>query len=195
MCWSAASTVSTVITVLTSTPGIPPGMPGWSWALVLTVGLPGPQGVPACQGGAGPPARKHARQDGPASAETVQRWPGSDQSPAAGAQTSKGRERELAIMPGRQLELGTHAVERVTGIEPALSAWESHRSGSLTALTWASDTPLTTVVDRAVPELMARQWPAAIRQSHAAAATGHVAVGLPAAALCLNARSQDGACY
>jgi hypothetical protein len=40
MCWSAASTVSTVITVPTSTPGIPPGMPGRSWALVLTVGLP-----------------------------------------------------------------------------------------------------------------------------------------------------------
>jgi len=58
-------------------------------------------------------------------------------------------------MAGRQLELGTHSVERVTGIEPALSASESGRSGALTALTWASDTPLVTVVDRAIPGLMA----------------------------------------
>ena len=33
-------------------------------------------------------------------------------------------------------------LERVTGIEPALSAWESDRSGSLTGLTWAPDAPL-----------------------------------------------------
>jgi Phage integrase family len=49
--------------------------------------------------------------------------------------------------------------ERVTGIEPALSAWESHRSGSLTALTWASDAPLVTVTDPVTPGLMAPQWP------------------------------------
>ncbi len=35
----------------------------------------------------------------------------------------------------------------MTGIEPALSAWESDRSGLLTALTWAPDTPLVTVMD------------------------------------------------
>ena len=49
--------------------------------------------------------------------------------------------------------------ERVTGIEPALSAWESHRSGLLTALTWATDAPLVTVIDPMTPRLMARQWP------------------------------------
>src|SRR5262245_22455401 len=50
--------------------------------------------------------------------------------------------------------------ERVTGIEPALSAWESDRSGPLTALTWATDVPLVTVMHPAAPGLMARQWPA-----------------------------------
>ena len=52
--------------------------------------------------------------------------------------------------------------ERVTGIEPALSAWESARSG-LTALTSASDAPLVTVMDPAAPRLMAREWPEAHR--------------------------------
>jgi hypothetical protein len=47
-------------------------------------------------------------------------------------------------------------VERVTGIEPALSAWESDRSGPLTALSWAPDAPLVTVMDPATPRLMAR---------------------------------------
>ena len=51
--------------------------------------------------------------------------------------------------------------ERVTGIEPALSAWESDRSGPLTAPTWAPDAPLVTVRDPATPGLMARQWPVA----------------------------------
>jgi hypothetical protein len=51
--------------------------------------------------------------------------------------------------------------ERVTGIEPALSAWESDRSEPLTALSWAVDTPLVTVMDPAIPGLMARQWPVA----------------------------------
>jgi hypothetical protein len=50
-------------------------------------------------------------------------------------------------------------VERVTGIEPALSAWESDRLGPLTALTWALDAPLVTVMDSVTPGLMARQWP------------------------------------
>jgi hypothetical protein len=36
-------------------------------------------------------------------------------------------------------------VERVTGIEPALSAWETDRSGPLTALSWAVDAPRVTV--------------------------------------------------
>jgi hypothetical protein len=38
-------------------------------------------------------------------------------------------------MTGRRPELGIQRVERVTGIEPALSAWETNRLGPLTALT------------------------------------------------------------
>ena len=64
-------------------------------------------------------------------------------------------------MAGRPSELGTQRVERVTGIEPALSAWESDRSGALTALSWVADAPLVTVMDLVAPELMARQWPVA----------------------------------
>jgi hypothetical protein len=45
------------------------------------------------------------------------------------------------------------AVERVTRIELALSAWESDRSGPLTALTWASDVPPVTVIDPVTPGL------------------------------------------
>ena len=45
------------------------------------------------------------------------------------------------------------------GIEPALSAWESDRSDPLTALTWAADVPLVTVMDPVTPGLTARQWP------------------------------------
>jgi len=37
--------------------------------------------------------------------------------------------------------------------EPALSAWVSDRSGPLTTLTWASDSPLVTVIDPVAPEL------------------------------------------
>ena len=51
------------------------------------------------------------------------------------------------------------------GIEPALSAWESDRSGPLTALSWAVDAPLVTVRDPATPGLMARQWPVAAVRS------------------------------
>jgi hypothetical protein len=47
------------------------------------------------------------------------------------------------------------SLERVTGIEPALSAWETNRSGPLTALTWAPDAPLVTVMNPATPGLMA----------------------------------------
>ena len=64
-------------------------------------------------------------------------------------------------MARRPPELGSQHVERVTGIEPALSAWESDRSGFLTALTWAPDTPLVTVMDLVTLGLMARQWPVA----------------------------------
>ena len=52
-------------------------------------------------------------------------------------------------------------LERVTGIEPALSAWESDRSGPLTALNWPVEAPLVTVMSPTAPGLMARQWPAA----------------------------------
>src|SRR5215468_3622445 len=65
------------------------------------------------------------------------------------------------IMADRPLELGSQRFERVTGIEPALSAWESDRSGPLTALTWAPNVPLVTAIDRMTPGLMARQWPVA----------------------------------
>ena len=61
------------------------------------------------------------------------------------------------MMVGRPPELGTLVVERVTGIEPALSAWESDRSGSLAALTWAPNVPLVTAIDRMTPGLMARR--------------------------------------
>jgi hypothetical protein len=49
------------------------------------------------------------------------------------------------------------SMEWVTGIEPALSAWESDRLGPLTAPTWAHHIPLVTVVDPVTPGLMARQ--------------------------------------
>jgi hypothetical protein len=64
-------------------------------------------------------------------------------------------------MADKRPELGRHCLERVTGIEPALSAWESDRSRPLTALSWAVDAPLVTVMDPAIPGLMARQWPVA----------------------------------
>jgi hypothetical protein len=50
-------------------------------------------------------------------------------------------------------------LEWVTGIDPALSAWESARSRALTALSRAVDTPPVTVMDPAIPGLVARQWP------------------------------------
>jgi hypothetical protein len=57
---------------------------------------------------------------------------------------------------GKQPELGRHCVERVTGIEPALSAWETDRSEPLTSLTWEPDAPLVTVTYPVTPGLMAR---------------------------------------
>src|SRR5262249_1439371 len=76
------------------------------------------------------------------------------------ASAPAGHRMARAIMADRLSDLGTQPVERVTGIEPALSAWESDRSGPLTALTWATDVPLVTVMHPAAPGLMARQWPA-----------------------------------
>jgi Phage integrase, N-terminal SAM-like domain len=48
------------------------------------------------------------------------------------------------------------ALERVTGIEPALSAWASVTSGLLSSLTCGEGRPLITVRDPSLPELMAR---------------------------------------
>jgi hypothetical protein len=62
-------------------------------------------------------------------------------------------------MTDKQPELVRHCLERVTGIEPALSAWESDRSGPLTAMTWAAEAPVVTVMNPVTPGLMARQWP------------------------------------
>ena len=47
-------------------------------------------------------------------------------------------------------------VERVTGIEPALSAWESVQSPPSGPLSWESDCPRVTVVACRSPRLMAR---------------------------------------
>ena len=63
------------------------------------------------------------------------------------------------MMADKRSELERHCLERLTGIEPALSAWESDRSGSLTALIWGSDAPPVAVMDRVTLGLMARQWP------------------------------------
>jgi hypothetical protein len=41
---------------------------------------------------------------------------------------------------------------------PALSAWETKRSGPLTALTWTSDVQLVTMIDAVTPGLMARRF-------------------------------------
>jgi hypothetical protein len=64
-------------------------------------------------------------------------------------------------MADKRPELGRRCLERVTRIELALSAWESDRSGPLTVLTWGSDVPPVTIMDRVTPGLMARQWPVA----------------------------------
>jgi hypothetical protein len=41
------------------------------------------------------------------------------------------------------------------GLIAVRSAWESDRSKPLTGLTWATDIPLVTVTDLAIPVLMA----------------------------------------
>jgi hypothetical protein len=56
---------------------------------------------------------------------------------------------------GNRLTRGFH-VERVTGIEPALSAWESVPSGLLCRLACEVRCPRVTVTDRSSPRLMAR---------------------------------------
>ena len=47
----------------------------------------------------------------------------------------------------------------MTGIEPALSAWESDRITPPEGLTWRFDCPLLTVAGPWLPGLMGRQWP------------------------------------
>jgi hypothetical protein len=47
-------------------------------------------------------------------------------------------------------------LERVTGIEPALSAWEAVPSGPVTCLTCEAGCPRVTVRDPSSPGLMAR---------------------------------------
>jgi hypothetical protein len=59
-------------------------------------------------------------------------------------------------MAGRLPELGTQGVERVTGIEPALSAWEAERLRLFDVLTWQIRCSVVTVVDPSSPRLMAR---------------------------------------
>jgi hypothetical protein len=54
------------------------------------------------------------------------------------------------------------SVERVTGIEPALSAWESVRSALLRGLTCGAGCPLVTVRYRSSPGLMAANGPATL---------------------------------
>jgi hypothetical protein len=53
-------------------------------------------------------------------------------------------------------DLGFSSLERVTGIEPALSAWESVPSGPVYGLTSAAGNPLVPVRDPSLPGLMAR---------------------------------------
>ncbi len=48
------------------------------------------------------------------------------------------------------------ALERVTGIEPALSAWELDRSGPFRPLTWQLGIPGVAVIVRSSPWLIAR---------------------------------------
>jgi hypothetical protein len=56
---------------------------------------------------------------------------------------------------GTPAELGFLA-ERVTGIEPALSAWESAQPALLCGLTCGAGCPRVTVTDPSSPGLMAR---------------------------------------
>jgi hypothetical protein len=51
---------------------------------------------------------------------------------------------------------GPSHLERLTGIEPAPSAWEAERSGLSPGLTCRPGCPRVTVKDRSLPGLMAR---------------------------------------
>ena len=77
---------------------------------------------------------------------------GTNPKPPASSSTSAG----ASPTPPHRV---AYSKERVTGIEPGLSARESDRSGPLTALTWGLDALLVTVIDLVTPRLMARQWP------------------------------------
>jgi hypothetical protein len=74
---------------------------------------------------------------------------------------------------------GRSSAGRVLGL---VEAWRSvadvaHELGPLTALTWAPDAPLVTVIDLALPGLMARQWPGMTSYIFAAVTTSGVALG------------------
>ncbi len=61
-----------------------------------------------------------------------------------------------AIMAYKQPEMGRHYLERVTGIEPALSAWEVHRSVPSSAVTCDGTCPWVAASDPYGPVLIAR---------------------------------------
>jgi hypothetical protein len=92
--------------------------------------------------------------------EATGRSPGTPLGSANGPRRPARRERRGGLRWTHPLTCDF--VERVTGIELALSAWESNRSGPLTILTWALNAPLVTVMNPATPGLMARQWPVAL---------------------------------
>jgi hypothetical protein len=61
-----------------------------------------------------------------------------------------------ALMPGNIALAARSCMERVTGIEPALSAWEAERCELSTGLTCTGRSPRLTLRDRPSPRLMAR---------------------------------------
>ncbi|MEV1003279.1 hypothetical protein [Nonomuraea sp. NPDC050202] len=61
-----------------------------------------------------------------------------DDEGTAGAQPSTAQTISAAIISKPERPAGLSYVERVTGIEPALSAWELHRSRPTAALSWAA---------------------------------------------------------
>jgi hypothetical protein len=65
-------------------------------------------------------------------------------------------------MAGRPSDLGPHHLERVTGIEPALSAWELDRWGGLRALTCEFEGPRVPATTSSSPRLIARQLQIAV---------------------------------
>jgi hypothetical protein len=64
--------------------------------------------------------------------------------------------RERPKLAGKTSLTWRFAVERVTGIEPALSAWESAPSGPVTWPDLPGGVSRVTVTDRSSPGLMAR---------------------------------------